>query len=1596
MSKKVEQIKKRDGRLVPFDPNRVFVVISKAAEAVGFEDKKEIQKIADKVVKLLDEKFDGHSIPNVEEVQDMILEVLTEEGQQKIARAFMVYRQRHKERRMQGTPLTEVTEVAGLTENSLVVLQKRYLLKDENGKVIEKPSDMFKRVAQNISQADEMYKNLYHQDIDVKKTAKTFYDMMAKREFMPNSPTLMNAGRDLQQLSGCYVLPIEDDMESIFDSIKHTAMVHKCLVAETIVMTGKGLVRLDKVQEGDKIFTHEGCGNIKKLFDNKEKEVFEVQTKHGFVIRGTKEHRLMVINNEGENDWKMIKDLKPGDVPILKQAVWKGQQTKLPDFVFEPKLGGNQTSFKALEYLLPTKLTSELAELIGIYFGDGSNHRDGIRFTVSKEEPELIDKIRELTRNIFNKENIVISSKDNTWEVAILSIQIKSWLEHIGLTKKTSNKLEMPKLILQSPKEVVYGFLRGLFSTDGCIRESGHITFVTASEKFSEDLQILMFNLGMLTRRSTYDVVFQAGDELKKAYHLNICSKDSFRIFKENVGFLVNKKQSRLDKIDCENIFTKGEMLPNQIFKLRKWYEDLPRGTKGAAQPFFDHLLNRRDQQRNLSRQKVVSVMEKSEIYPDFFEDLAKEKLILYSPVKKVVRIGKRQVYDITVPGIHAYLANGFISHNSGGGTGFSFSRLRSGGDRVKSTGGVASGPISFMRIFNAATEEIKQGGSRRGANMGILRIDHPDILDFISCKEDMKAFNNFNISVAITDKFMKALDKDEEYELINPRNNEVVKKMSAKMVFDLIVTNAWKNGDPGIVFIDRINAFNPTPQLGDIESTNPCVIGETRVATENGLERFDDLYKRYKKDKKINKILVDNRVQEKEGVTLRPVTQYLDNGVKPVARLTTNSGYEIVATLDHKVRTSKGWVALDKLKKGDKIFIQPSEGSFTKNTKLKIKKRYNLPAKWSKELGQILGLLVGDGWLRSGDKDCRVGFVFSDDDKNILNYVKKIVNHWYGKDIKEVQRENKVWHLSYHAKGMVDSFKELGVKAVKADKKVVPESIFTAPKSAVVGFLQGLFTADGTVNFKKDHSSYVRLTSKSRELLKGVQLLLLNLGMKSTIYDRSRKPRKIFSYTTKKGEKKVYISDGILFELEISRDSVIKFIKDVGFIKNKHQLKLKKFKTKNFYKHTFEDSIKEIKKLQPQRVYDLTEPITLSFITNGIVSLDCGEQPLLPYESCNLGSINLAEMIKENDKGKMEVDWEKLERITITAVHFLDNVIDMNCYPLEKVEKMVETTRKIGMGVMGWADMLIKLETPYDSKEALKLGEKIMKFINEKGHRASEELAEKRGIFPGFKGSVFDDGKSDYKIRNATVTTIAPTGTISIIAGASSGIEPLFAVCYTRMNILDAGDELIEVNPLFKQIAIREGFYSEDIMRQVAQHGSVRGVLGIPKKWQEVFVTSHDIEPETHVKMQAAFQSHTDNAVSKTVNFPNSATVDDVRKVYLLSYKSGCKGVTIYRDGSRDMQVLNVGTNKEKVNILPDGDQGIKEEIIKERPADKIEVKIKQPTLTSLIEENGEKEEEKVEEVKSEDICPECGQKMEIKEGCMTCPVCGYGKCSG
>jgi ribonucleoside-diphosphate reductase alpha chain len=459
------------------------------------------------------------------------------------------------------------------------------------------------------------------------------------------------------------------------------------------------------------------------------------------------------------------------------------------------------------------------------------------------------------------------------------------------------------------------------------------------------------------------------------------------------------------------------------------------------------------------------------------------------------------------------------LIHQSGGGTGFSFSQLRPQGDLVRTTGGIASGPVSFMKVFNAATEAVKQGGTRRGANMAILRVDHPDIVEFITAKRDTTQLTNFNLSVGLTEEFMRAVRDDTEYDLVNPRTGKVVHRCRAREVFDLIVEGAWASGEPGIVFLDRLDASNPTPALGEIESTNPC-----------------------------------------------------------------------------------------------------------------------------------------------------------------------------------------------------------------------------------------------------------------------------------------------------------------------------------------------------------------------------------------------GEQPLLPYEACNLGSVNLSHFVKRGNRP--EIDFERLGQTVDTAVRFLDDVIDVNEYPLERIGQMARGNRKIGLGVMGFADMLIQLGVPYDSEAGLETAAKVMAFIHERGREASAAIARERGVFPNFEDSIFVD--SGPRLRNATVTTIAPTGTLSIIAGCSSGVEPLFAVVYTR-RILD-GQEFLEVHPLFEGIARERGFYSEELMKEIGNHKSLADVDGIPEEVKRLFVTAYDISPEWHVRMQAEFQQHTDNAVSKTVNFRNEASEDDIRRVYMLAYELKCKGVTVYRDGSRDGQVLSAG----------------------------------------------------------------------------------------
>jgi ribonucleoside-diphosphate reductase alpha chain len=728
-------------------------------------------------------------------------------------------------------------------------------------------------------------------------------------------------------------------------------------------------------------------------------------------------------------------------------------------------------------------------------------------------------------------------------------------------------------------------------------------------------------------------------------------------------------------------------------------------------------------------------------------------------------------------------LKNTALIHKSGGGTGFSFSRLRPANDLVASTKGVSSGPISFMEVFNAATEAIKQGGTRRGANMGCLRVDHPDILEFITCKRETDRLNNFNISVLVTDKFMEALDKDEEYDLYNPRSKRSEKRYSARKVFELIVDSAWRNGEPGVIFIDRMNDKNPTPALGAIESTNPCVAGDTLVYTGAGLAPAETLAAEPRPN--ALDVTVDPRRSPAPGPL--PASNVFRTGRKPVFRLETAEGYSIRLTGDHRVMTDRGWVEARDLVPGDMIHILSRKGGFG-------------------------------------------------------------------------------------TKGDLDTGRIAGSKPMAT----ISFDVLAASEEFQRGFLQGLFATRGKVEAQG------ATLNGSPARLDRAQQMLLNFG--------------IFSTRTGK-------------ELRIGKGDMAVAVRQIDFIRNasnpRRGIRSPGNKRAPSSEH-FKASFSRLAPEGEEEVYDLMEPRTHSFVANGIVVHNCGEQPLLPYESCNLGSINLARMVRDRD-GHMEVDWDKLRETVRLAVRFLDNVIDVNRYPIELIEKNTKGNRKIGLGVMGFADLLFMLDIPYNSEEAVAFGEKLMQFLDDEALKMSQELGKEKGSFPNFGKSIYA-GKMPH-LRNATRTTIAPTGTISIIAGCSSGIEPLFAIVFIR-NVMDK-TELPEINPVFEQRVRDRSLYSADLMKDIAAKGTLHEIACIPDDLKRVFVTAHDITPQWHIRMQAAFQKHTDNAVSKTVNFPHEATPQDIEDVYVMAYELGCKGVTVYRDRSRDEQVLNIGEVK-------------------------------------------------------------------------------------
>ncbi len=984
-----------------------------------------------------------------------------------------------------------------------------------------------------------------------------------------------------------------------------------------------------------------------------------------------------------------------------------------------------------------------------------------------------------------------------------------------------------------------------------------------------------------------------------------IYSREARQLKPEEVEQIIEEVQHYMNKLDEYD-----KVLSIQQYKLNKWhFEALLRFYKEHA--IAGHMKVNIKRIIELFQQgyfdKYVEQLEK------YFWLMAKRDFMPNSPTLMCGATKLGQLSACFVLPMHddmeeimktaSYAAYIF---KSGGGVGINYSELRPKGDIVASTYGIASGPISFMRIIDVLTDVIKQGGRRRGANMAVLEAWHPQIEEFITMKQQPGVFENFNVSVMLDETFMKALQSndDGEYALINPRTKQKVGSINSKQLFELIAFSAWKSAEPGVLFLHNINKYNVLiPAKGLIRATNPCVTGDTLIITNKGLIPASKL----KENNPNISVMTQDGWNKIEAI--------YNNGIRDVYKIKLKNGIEIKVTPEHKFYTKDGWKEAKEINENDKVLIILKD--------FEINNKFENPSEIDDiKFAELLGVFIGDGSVSKTDHvSFHVGC-----DENLSNYIFEILKDHGAFKFKR----GKQWIIDVHRKNFANMFRKIIKGNVSnSRKKFVPEIILKSNSKIMAAFLRGLFSADGSV-YNAKGTPTIALSSSSKQLLNVVQQMLIALG----IYSILTKEKKA---EIKKIKGKKYKSSAT-WRIIINGYYAKKFAEKIGLIGKKSDKLKKILKKKRFYKKNKEFvEIVEKKRAGKEIVYDITAKPSYTWITNGIYSLDCGEQPLYEYESCNLGSINLANFTAYKD-GKVVFDWQRYEQVVRLATRFLDNIIDINKYPVKEIDKASKETRKIGLGIMGLADLLFKLEIPYNSKEGFELMNYIAEGLSYFSMDESVNLAIERGAFPLYEKTDYPKGKlpvagyyelpksmhcfdwdklieriKQHGIRNAMTTTIAPTGSISMIAGTSNGIEPIFALVYEKH--VSVG-KFYYIDPVFEAKLKQLDMYNDEILEKIARnYGSIKGLQEFDKKLQQVFVTAMSMHWADHVMAQAIWQRWISASISKTINMPNDVTVEDVKNAYLMAYALGLKGITVFRDGSRGRQVLHITSDvKEKL----------------------------------------------------------------------------------
>ncbi len=1444
-----------------------------------------------------------------------------------------------------------------LSENSRAVLERRYLRRGEDGKPVETVDEMFWRVAYHVAKAEETWGG------DVLERAQAFYRLMVEKRFFPNSPTFTGAGTPLGQLAACFVLPISDDMgrreSGIFQTLRNAALIQQtgggngfsfsrlrpkgalvkssagqatgpvgflrvfdhafdeiaqggCLLPDTLIFTEAGLLRLDEIVDADRpgwqahqlrVPTDEGLRPSPRGYNNGVARVLRVHTREGLSLSGTPNHKVKVMSESGPQ-WKELRQLKKGDWILVQLGRHMGQLQGLR----RPQLRhGNQ-----VQPSLPPLLDEELAFFLGYLAGDGfvargeSDHRLGVSVAHTSY---LMEDMPAMMERLFGV-RVHRQQKPGDASVTFLidNRAVKEFFQLNGFVKPGSCEVFVPALVRRSPPRIVGAYLRGLLEADGTVIH-GYPALTTTSARLAREAAALLIGLGCPVRIHTTAPGLNRWGEAE-VYQVRITSSVGLQAWRERVGCDPRSRFARAYAWESDERRESSYPLPQPHYWVEPVLEavTLPqhdrqergRGLKfrSTAPQLRRRLLRYLRGDRAFTRSAYESLRRE---YPEFAAQVRPLNDLWFVQVSGVEDIGEHLTLDMEVSGNHTYLAEGIVTHNS-----------------------------------------------RRGANMGVLRVDHPDVEEFITCKTDENAITNFNISVGILDDFMKAVEEDGDWDLVFPDVNDpryrdfdgtleeakaqgiplkVYKTVKARELFDKIVRQAHHNGEPGLLFLDAANRDNPVPHLYPLESTNPCVTGDTLIYTQDGLRRADELAM----EGRACRVTVDGRFGTE---TFLSATHVFPTGVKPVYRLRTREGYELRLTKDHRLMTERGWVEAGDLQPGDRIHILNRKGGFGVGGTL--------------EEGLVLGWLVGDGTVNAvravlsffGEEKRELAPTFAQMVSGLVNERAAARPRTVG--VVEVPERDEARVGSERLLRFLERF---GLS--KGNKHHVPLKVLAGSEALQKGFLQALFTADGQVMDGGDKGCSVRLSASHLPLLKDVQRLLLNFGIASRIYE-NRRPAGYRALPDGKGGRKEYFCRA-QHDLAISKENLLRFVDEIGFLSESKQAKLVDCLSRmkrGPYRETFLATVASLEAEGLEMVYDLHQPETHSFVANGLVVHNCGEQWLGPYENCCLGSVNLAQHATEEGG----VDWEALAASVETAVRFLDDVVEANAYipSVPQVREAAMRARRIGLGIMGLADLMYRARVRYGSPEGQEFASQVMEFVRYHAMKTSIELARERGAFPAIEGSIYDPqdlkwsppqslvpyehdwgrppldwerivtGIKEHGIRNAAQTTIAPTGTIATVTGCEGyGCEPVFALAYVR-HVNDNGQDLqlTYASPLFEQALAESGLAEEErqeIFSQVMAAGSCQGVEAVPEEIRHVFVVSSDISAEEHVRMQAALQAFVDNSISKTINFPATATEEDVAKAYKLAWELGCKGITVYVTGSREKVVLETPAAKKQ-----------------------------------------------------------------------------------